>query len=101
MTPEQAGRWDGIITRAERRGHFLKRDLKAAQSWRTCAVGEHQGQYREVTDAYSEKAQPFSNRLDKLGINFYCAVSNDEIPEARSIWKSIQTYFKNRKPLAA
>ena len=87
--------WHARLTRAEKRGKFAKADLELAGPWLSCVVGEHKGQYRvQVQGKWAEPGEPSAAGLHTLGFEFYCAVLDESVDDAREIYDAIQAWFQ-------
>ena len=73
--------WETRITRAEKRGKFLRIDLGLASMWLTCAIGEQRG-YKRPCDLTDDE--------DRLGVAFCRAVETDDLTKARTIYEEIK-----------
>ena len=87
--------WAKRLDAAEKRGRFTKQDIKLASHWRTCAVGEHRGEFRE---AGGDGECPLSKVLRVAGQDFVLAIKQDSVALARSAYDIIQAWFSRRKP---
>ena len=76
--------WAERLTRAEKRGRFLKTDFTQAADWFTCAVGEHQPLFNEYGGC------PEDEELRTIGVEFTGTVEENNLPEARRIYDAIQ-----------
>ena len=81
--------WRERLTRAKRRGRFLNEDRRTACSWTTCAVGEHQGEFKPGFHTV-----PYSDVLRGLGRGFTNAVWDGTVDEAESLYEKIQAWFR-------
>lgn len=80
--------WAIRIEQAEKRGRFTTVDIRLAESFLTCAIGErHNGRFPTL-DAYQSN-HPL-NREYILGMHFFTEVKNQSLTEARRLYEEIQ-----------
>lgn len=81
--------WAVRLDQAEQRGRFNKVDIRLAESFLTCAIGErHNGKFPTL-DAY-QSTSPLNHEY-VLGMHFFTEVKAQNISEARRIYQEIQS----------
>lgn len=82
--------WKERIANAVERGEFTKDDKVLAFNWRTCVVGEHKGQFMNMSFGYEKPTDQF---LYDLGLQFGEAVRRSQVARAEAIYHDIQDWF--------
>ena len=85
--------WRKRLTRAKRQGEFLDMDRWAANSWLTCAVGEHEDEFQLLSNEMAANG-PRGVALRGLGWAFTRAINRNDIEKAESLYKQIQAWFQ-------
>jgi hypothetical protein len=80
-------KWQTRINRAHKRGHFTEKDHSDASEWTSCAVDEVDH------PEFKRAAKPdFGSKWFQLGMDFYRAVQDNDIPMAQVQLDLIKEY---------
>ena len=93
--------WLQRIERAEKKGKFTPVDVRLAESWATCAVGENRKRLsllEQVTPAYNKEWGPTDKNLICIGYEFMYCVEKDQVADARSWHERIQQRVAELEP---
>tara|TARA_R110000782_G_scaffold21033_5_gene56745 strand:+ start:2039 stop:2353 length:315 start_codon:yes stop_codon:yes gene_type:complete len=85
--------WGERIIDSEYRGKFSRVDIKRANNWETCAIGENTSDVK-----VSEDGEPDDKDLTDLGNEFHTAVWMQDFLEAASLLVQIEKAAKSPLP---
>ncbi len=80
-------KWATRIKKAKVRGYFTDEDVKLAASFDNCAVGE-----KLFLENLEKQYNPF---LDRIGMEFWVSVIDQEVEHAELVFKMIKLYKPN------
>ena len=92
--------WLQRIERAEKKGKFTPVDVRLAESWATCAVGENRKRLplaEQIRNPYREWG-PTDRELIQTGYSFMYSVEKDQVADARSWYERIQQRVAELEP---
>jgi hypothetical protein len=76
------------------------REVSAAKHWESCAIGERTKKLELLGIDVSYALGPDDNRLNKLGLNFYEAINENDVETGLKILNQIDRrikYLKNEQ----
>lgn len=80
-------KWATRIKKAKVKGHFTDEDVKLASNFDSCAVGE-----KLFLENIEKEYNPF---LDRIGMEFWVSVIDQEVEYAELVFKMIKLYKQN------
>ena len=83
--------WKKRIEMAKKRGFFSYDDKEKSRHWNTCAVGEQ----FNIEDIEYITNEYYEYDIERLGLDFWIFVKNDQLSEAENCFKKIKKLKKS------